>query len=42
MFGATYTLSFDPLCQLARGVAPVVLMLCAIAAGLIVVMGIRS
>ncbi len=42
MFGVSYALSYDPLCRLAQGVAPVVIGLCALAAGLIVVAGIRS
>jgi hypothetical protein len=42
MFGASYGLSFDPVCKLALGVQPVVLALCALAAALIVVAGIRS
>jgi len=41
-FGQTFEFSYGPLCQFAGNVQPVVLMLCALAAGLIVVAGIRS
>jgi hypothetical protein len=40
VFGQQLSFSFVPLCQFAKNVQPLVLMLCALAAALIVIAGI--
>lgn len=42
VFGASYSLAFDPLCSLVRSIRPVVLALCALAAAFIVAMGVTA
>jgi Neisseria meningitidis TspB protein. len=42
ILGSDYALSYGPLCRLATGCQPVVVALCALAAALIVVAGVRS
>jgi hypothetical protein len=42
VFGSQYSISFDPLCSLARSIRPLILALCALAAAFIVGTGVMA